>query len=115
MKMLHYTLVLALALIGLNACSDSDRSTDGNGVLHVKQHLFNYECPSATSCKQTANLYVIQQQGQYMEAEQDFVEQCLADREAGTEVDMACKNMMEPGQTRTMNAPARVIESLLNK
>lgn len=107
--------ILPLALVGLTGCSDSDRYTDENGVLHVKKHLFSYECPTATKCEQTANLYVIQQQGQYMEADSDFVEKCLEDKEQGMEVDTVCRNMMTPGQSRTMTAPARVIESLLNK
>jgi len=113
-KSLLFVVVIAVAgTVSLASCGKSGPTVDANGVSHAKFHLFDYACPSATTCTRTANVPMVHESGLFMELKPEFVEQCRKDKEEGRSVNPYCNKMIRPGDIETFTAPAAVVKHLL--
>jgi beta-xylosidase len=106
-------------ILSFSACSGSNSNSepyvDEYGVTHAKHRLFDYACPTATTCTQTANTYIAQVDGLFIELDLDFVEQCLEDKNMGKKVNRYCQYMISPGDTSSFKASAAVIRHILKQ
>ncbi len=91
------SLVMALSVTG---CSDS------------KKKLFTLSCTSATTCTKTANAYLINVDGLFIELSPEFVEQCQKDIANNWETNIYCKQMIAPGHSETFTASVDVVKHL---
>jgi hypothetical protein len=95
------------------ACSNSeDNSYTNVAETRSGQSLFDLSCSSSTSCTQTANTYLVQVDGLYIEPNQEFIDKCLTDRAINAPISIYCKQMILPGDSESFNASAKVIEHL---
>jgi hypothetical protein len=94
-----FTLSLVMAL-SVTGCSDS------------KKKFFTLSCSSATTCTKTANTYLVNVDGLFVELSPEFVEQCQKNEANNVEINLYCKKMIAPGHTETFSAPADVIKHL---
>ncbi len=80
----------------------------------IKKYIFTYTCNTKTSCTRTANTYILQIDGLFVELEIDFVEECTKDRSEGKKVNKYCKDIIFPGSTKSFTASANVVIQLYN-
>jgi hypothetical protein len=93
-------LLLVLLAISFTACSKSNK------------RLFTLSCPTPTTCTKTANVYVVNVDGLYIELRPEFVEECLKQSATNSMTNIYCKQMSAPGDTETLSASADVIKHL---
>jgi hypothetical protein len=111
--------MVLLTALSFSACSGSNSNSepyvDEHGVTHANHHLFNYTCPTATSCTQTANTFIANVDGLFIELDSAFVEQCIEDKNLGKKVNRYCQYMISPGDTSRFEASADVIRHILKQ
>jgi hypothetical protein len=89
-----------LIVLTLAACSDS------------KKELFSLSCSSPTVCTRTANVYVVNVDGLFIEPNAAFVEDCQQPAKKGEVKNPYCQQMIPPGHSETFKGSARGIEHM---
>ena len=112
-KILNLSLVLST--LSFLACSKpvSEPYVDENGVTYVKGYFYNYECPSATVCTATANIYIVHADGIDVEVEEEFADKCISQKESGQSANKYCKDLRQPGDSRTFKTGEKAMKHIL--
>jgi hypothetical protein len=104
-----YVLVAAavlVLLIGLKAVSNSDSNT------YTGHDFFDLYCSGPTTCSKTANTYVVNVDGLWIEPNKHFVETCLEQKKRNEVTNSYCFRMYSPGDEETFTAPANLIKHI---
>ena len=93
-------IMLLLLIIGLSACSKS------------KKELFTLSCTSPTVCTKTANVYLVNVDGLFVELTPEFVDSCNKQSVENKVTNIYCKQMIFPGHSETFETSADVVRHL---
>ena len=102
----------AMMLLGITACSDSDAITytDADGTVHSHHEFFDLTCTTPVKCTQTANTYVVNVNGLFIEPNQEFIDACLQKRQIHAVTNEYCKWMYSPGDSERFTTSADLIQ-----
>ena len=112
-------LVLASAamvvLVGVRVFSNSGPNTytDENGITHTHLEFFDLSCVGPTTCTKTANTYVVNVDGLFIEPDQEFVDACLGQNSNAVK-SRYCQWMYLPGDAENFNTSANLIQHTIN-
>jgi len=111
-KHLLHSAAAVVTLLGITACSDSDAFTykDPDGTIHAHHKFFDLTCTTPINCTQTANTYVVNVDGLFIEPIQEYVDACLRKRELNTVTSMYCKRMYLPGDSQSFKTNADLVQ-----
>jgi hypothetical protein len=104
-----YALVAAAVLgllIGLKAYSNS------GSKAYAGHEFFDLYCSGPTTCKKTANTYVVNIDGLFIEPNEHFVQTCLEQKKRHEVSNSYCLQMYAPGDDETFSAPANLIKHI---
>jgi hypothetical protein len=112
-------LVLASAamvvLVGVRVFSNSGSNTytDENGVTHTHLEFFDLSCVGPTTCTKTANTYVVNVDGLFIEPDREFVDACLEQNNNAVK-NRYCTRMYSPGYIENFNTSANLVQHTIN-
>jgi hypothetical protein len=93
-------------LIGLKACSDS------GSKAYANHDFFDLICSGPTTCTKTANTYVVNVDGLFIEPNEYFVKTCLEKKKRNEVTNGYCLRMYSPGDAESFTAPANLIKHI---
>ena len=106
-------------LIGLKACSDS------GSKAYANHDFFDLICSGPTTCTKTANTYVVNVDGLFIERamvresenlfvepNEYFVKTCLEKKKRNEVTNGYCLRMYSPGDAESFTAPANLIKHI---
>lgn len=113
-KYLQLASVAMVVLVGVRVLSNpgSDTYTDENGITHTHLEFFDLACAGPSTCTKTANTYVVNVDGLFIEPNQEFVDACL-EQNKQLLTNRYCQRMYFPGDVENFNTSANLLQQTI--